>query len=98
MNTAVGQDMPMRIKFAIAFAAITFMSGMVIAETGKTLKPRPKDCSRQFLAAWDRFIQDSNAKPDDAPIPKQPCTMHGRTGDYVCDQEGCMKHKEGYKD
>lgn len=87
----------MKVKLVI-FAAAMVMSGTVIGESRKSLKPLPKACSGQFMAAWDRFIRDSNAKPDDAPIPKEPCTMHGRTGDYVCDQDGCMKHKEGYKD
>jgi hypothetical protein len=58
--------MSMKVKFVIVFAAMMVVSGSMIAETEKTLKPLPKDCSRQFLAAWNRFLNRLNARPEGA--------------------------------
>jgi hypothetical protein len=90
----------MKVQFATVVAAMMVLSGTVIAETEKPLKPLPEGCSRQFLDAWDHFISApiECVKPEDMPTPKEPCTMRGRTGPYICDQDGCMKHKKGYQD
>jgi hypothetical protein len=96
----IGGKMTMKVQFATVVAAMMVLSGTVIAAE-KPLKPLPKDCSRQFLEAWDHFISApiESVKPEDAPKPKEPCTMRGRgTGIYICDQDGCMKHREGYRE
>lgn len=64
------------------------------------LKPYPAACPKDFLTAWERFISGSpeNMKPENMPTPNQPCTMRGHTGNYICAEDGCAKHREGYED
>lgn len=69
-------------RFVFCLLALTLAPGAALARGGDAVP----DCSQKFLAQW--LWKRTQAF---ANMPKKPCRLYGKSGQYICDRNGCVR-------
>ena len=71
----------------------SFALALLLGSTLAASAGHPK-CSADFAASWKKWTWGPQAHQGEMPQPKQPCLLKTKTGNYVCDKDGCGRTNE----